>query len=183
MTAPSRRDLMALLLLALSLGLVVAWASLNLRAGTRADTLYNLHAVLEGAPFRTGDELRANLPFYNRVLFPLLHRGLMRALPFMSESQSFSLLRILAFQAAFAAFALVCRFGLGAARPRAALATALLAVATVASFDFPWRSRRTRSTCWSSRSASARRCGGASCGASGWRSCSPPTANWRPSSG
>lgn len=134
----SRKDLAALLLLALSLGMVVAWASLNLRADTRADTLHNLHAVLDGAPFRTGDDVRSDLPFYNRVLFPLLHRGLARALPFASESQCYLLLRVLSFQAAFAAFALVCRRGLGAAQATAALATALLAVATIASFNFPW---------------------------------------------
>ena len=138
MSTPSRRDLVALVVLGLCLGLVVAWVSLNLRAGNRADTLYNLHAVLDGAPFRTGGELRGDLPFYNRVLFPLLHRGLARALPFASESQCYLLLRILSFQAAFLAFALVCRRGLGAAQTATALATALLAVATVASFNFPW---------------------------------------------
>jgi hypothetical protein len=136
--APARQELAALLLLALGLGLVVAWASLSLRAGTRPDTLYNLHAVLSGEPFRTGAEMRADLPFYNRVLFPLLHRGLARALPFASDSQCYGLLRIMSFQAAFVAFALVCRRGLAAPLPAAALASALLAVATIASFNFPW---------------------------------------------
>ena len=136
--APARKDLAALLVLALGLGLVVAWASINLRAETRPDTLYNLHAVLGGEPFRTGNEFRADLPFYNRVFFPLLHRGLARALPVLSESQWYLLLRILSFQAAFVAFVLVCRRGLGAPRPATALAAALLAVATIASFNFPW---------------------------------------------
>src|SRR4051812_34111276 len=105
-----RRDIAALLLLALVPGLVVAWASLSLRFGTRADTLHNRGAVVQGGPFRSGDEVLANLPFYNRVLFPLLHRGLSRALPVLSERQWYLVLRILSFQAAFAAFALVSHF-------------------------------------------------------------------------
>lgn len=135
---PARRDLFAILLLAFALGLVVAWASLTLRFGTRADTLHNLDAVLRGAPFRSGTEFVANLPFYNRVLVPLLHRGLSRALPVLSEGQWYLLLRLAAFQAAFAAFALVCHLGLRAPRPLTGLASCLLAVATIASFNFPW---------------------------------------------
>lgn len=133
-----RKDIAAILLLALVLGLAVAWASLTLRFGTRADTLHNLGAVLQGAPFRSGDEFLADLPFYNRVLFPLLHRGLARALPVLSESQWYLLLRILSFQAAFAAFALVCHLCLRAPRAVTGLASCLLALATIASFNFPW---------------------------------------------
>ncbi len=137
-TRRKRQDVAVLLVWALGLGLIVAAASLNLRFATRADTLYNLSAVLHGEPFKTGTDFRPDLPFYNRLLFPLVHHGLSRLLPFASESQWYVLLRIVAFQAALFAFGLACSFGLGAQRAAAGFAMALLAVATVVSFNFPW---------------------------------------------
>jgi hypothetical protein len=133
-----RQDIAVLLVWALGLGLIVAAVSLNLRFATRADTLYNLGAVLHGEPFKTGNDFRADLPFYNRLLFPLVHHGLSRLLPFASESQWYVVLRIVAFQAALFAFGLACAFGLGTQRAATGFAMTLLAVATVVSFNFPW---------------------------------------------
>jgi hypothetical protein len=134
----SRTDAAILLVWALALGLIVAAVSLNLRASTRLDTLHNLSSVLHGEPFKTGDTFRTDLPFYNRLLFPLIHHGLSRWLPFASENQWYLLLRITAFQAAFLAFGLACTFGLGTERTATGFAMMLLAVATVVSFNFPW---------------------------------------------
>jgi hypothetical protein len=134
----SRTDAAILVVWALALGLIVAAVSLNLRASTRLDTLHNLSAVLHGEPFKTGDTFRTDLPFYNRLLFPLVHHLLSRWLPFASENQWYLLLRITAFQGAFLAFGLACTFGLGTERSAAGFAMTLLAVATVVSFNFPW---------------------------------------------
>ena len=132
------RDIAILLAWSLSLGLIVAAVSLNLRFATRLDTLHNLGAVLHGEPFKTGDVFRADLPFYNRILFPLVHRLLSRWLPFASEGQWYLLLRIASFQMAFLVFGLACRLAVGTSRMTTGLAMALLGVATITSFNFPW---------------------------------------------
>lgn len=132
------RDIAILFVWALSLGLIVAAISVNLRFATRLDTLHNLGAVLQGEPFKTGDVFRADLPFYNRILFPLAHRLMSRWLPFASEGQWYLLLRIASFQMAFLVFGLTCRRGIGTSRLTAGLAMALLGIATVTSFNFPW---------------------------------------------
>ena len=134
----TRADAAILLVWALALGLIVAAVSLNLRASTRLDTLHNLSAVLHGEPFKTGDTFHTDLPFYNRLLFPLIHHVLSRWLPIASENQWYVLLRITAFQVAFFAFGLSCALGLGAGRNATGFAMTLLAVATVVSFNFPW---------------------------------------------
>lgn len=131
------RSLAAVVLWALALGLIVAWASLSLRFGTRHEAIYNITATLQGKPISMGD-LHTDLPFYNRVFFPLLHQGVKRVLPFASDGQVYLLLRILTFQAAFVAFALVCNACLGLPRPITVLATALLGLATITTFNFPW---------------------------------------------
>ena len=136
--AEDRRAFAKLVLWCLSLGLILAWTSLSLRFNTRQDTIYNLTAVLRGEPFRAGASFRSDLPFYNRVLFPVLYRGLLQLFPFASESQWYLLLRIMSFQSAVLSFALVCRQCLSSSRVATVLAMAVLALATIASFDFPW---------------------------------------------
>ena len=133
-----RRDIAVLLVWALCLGLIVAAASLNLRLATRLDTLHNLDAVLQGAPFKTGDVFHTDLPLYNRILFPMVHRGLSHWLTFASAGQWYVLLRIVSFQAAFLVFALACHRALGTSRVSTGLTMALLAVAATVSFNFPW---------------------------------------------
>lgn len=133
-----RRGIGAIVACALCLGLLVAWSSLSLRFETRADTLHNLAAIPAGAPLQFGPEQRSDLPFYNRVMFPLLHKTAVRMAPGISEGQWYLLLRIFSFQAAFVAFALVCHRTVRSSTRDTVLATTLLALATVASFSFPW---------------------------------------------
>lgn len=132
------RDTALLLCGALCLGLIVAWVSVSLRFGTRADTVYNLAAVLRGRPLKFGSDFHSDLPFYNRILFAAVHQAIAKILPLGSPNQWYLLLRILAFQAAFVAFAFVCHRDLSVAREDVFLASALLALATIVSFDFAW---------------------------------------------
>lgn len=133
-----RRDIVAVVACAMCLGLLVAWSSLSLRFATRADTLHNLAAVLAGATLQFGPEQISDLPFYNRVMFPLLHKAAAGMAPQVSESQWYLLLRIFSFQAAFVAFALVCRQTVRCSVRDTILGTTLLSLATLATFCFPW---------------------------------------------
>jgi hypothetical protein len=133
-----RRDLVLVVLVALSIGMIVGWASLQRHMATRDDTLHNLWAVLHGAPFVTGATIRDDLPFYNRVLFPAIHQGLSHLVPVLSQSQWYLLLRQMSFELAFVAFGLVCLCCLGAPRREVVLSMSLLAVSTFATFGFPW---------------------------------------------
>jgi hypothetical protein len=94
--------------------------------------------VLRGEPFKTGDAFRADLPFYNRILFPLAHHVMSQWLPFASAGQWYVLLRIASFQAAFLVFGLACHRGIGTSRLATGLAMTLLGVATIISFNYPW---------------------------------------------
>jgi hypothetical protein len=120
------------------LGLVVAWASLSLRIGTRGDTIHNMSNILYGRPMVFGDDSSAIHPFYNRILFPSLLMAFSRGVGLLSEGQWYILLRIASCIFALAAFALACRRGLQAAPGRLELATALMALSMIASFTFPW---------------------------------------------
>ena len=133
-----RKDIVVIILWCLAVGLIVAWASLTLRLPTRQDTLYNLTAILQGTALRYGEALRTDLPFYNRLLFPLLHRGFSQAFPVLSDGQWYVLLRIWSYQAGFLAFAFACHFCLRAPRSAIGLATAILAMATMAGFNHQW---------------------------------------------
>jgi hypothetical protein len=140
-SSPARDDwknIVVIVLWSLAIGLIVCWVSLTLRLGTRQDALYNLTAVLHAAPIKSGEALRSDLPFYNRLLFPLLHRAFSRTFPALSDGQWYILLRICCYQAGFLAFALVCHFCLRAPRSAIGLATAILALATIAGFNHPW---------------------------------------------
>lgn len=134
----SKRDLLLLLCMGVCLGLIVAWASLSLRFGTRQDTVSNLSAILNGEPLYFGGTAFTKFPHYNRVLFPGVHRLLVQFVPLGSAGQWYLALRIVTFQAAFVAFALVCRFSLFISAKDVRLASLLLALATIVSFNFSW---------------------------------------------
>ena len=133
-----RNDIIAIVLWCLAIGVIVCWVSLTLRSGTRQDTLYNFNALLQGAPLRFAESSRGDLPFYNRVFFPLLHRAFSQAFPALSAEQWYVCLKIACYQGAFLAFALVCHFHLQVPKSAIGLATAILAIATIASFNHRW---------------------------------------------
>ena len=110
----------------------------DLRSSTRADTVYNLSAQLHGEPLRYGDTEFTKFPVYNRVLFPALHQAVVKYLPFSSEEQWYLLLRCASFQIALLAFLLVCRYALEIRSQSLGLPACLLAIATIASFNFRW---------------------------------------------
>jgi hypothetical protein len=133
-----RRDIILVALWGAALGLIVAWVSVSLRLATRPDTLHNLAAVLDQRPFRFGPEFHFDLPFYNRILFPLIYRAAVRAVPAVSDSQWYLLLRVVSFQAAFSAFVLVSYLNVRADRVSTCFVSSLLALVTIAGFNFPW---------------------------------------------
>jgi hypothetical protein len=120
------------------LALVVAWASLALRIGTRADTLQNMSNILHGQPLVFGDARSTVHPFYNRVLFPALLLGAWHGIGLFSEGQWYILLRLVSCIFGLGAFAWVCRQALQASPARTQFATALMALATITAFVFPW---------------------------------------------
>src|SRR4051812_20138690 len=133
-----RKDVVLTIFWGLGIGLIVCWVSLTLRLETRQDALYNLTALLQAAPLKFGEALRGDLPFYNRLLFPLVHHGLSQAFPALSGEQWYVYLRIASYQAAFVAFALVCHLRLQAPKSATGLATAILAIVTIAGFNHRW---------------------------------------------
>jgi hypothetical protein len=120
------------------LGLVVAWASLSLRLHTRPDTIHNMSHILHGEPLVFGGDSSAVHPFYNRILFPSLLTALSHGLRLLSESQWYILLRIATVTLALAAFAFTCLRSLQVTPRDLRLVTALMAVAMIASFGYPW---------------------------------------------
>jgi hypothetical protein len=134
----ARKDIILIVLWCLGLGVIVCWVSLTLRMGTREDVLHNLTAMLQGAPLKYGDAVRGDLPFYSRILFPLVHHAFSQTFPSLSDEQWYVCLRIVSYQGGFLAFALVCHFCIQAPRSAIGLATALLAMATIAGFNHPW---------------------------------------------
>jgi hypothetical protein len=119
----------------LCLGLLVAWVSLTLRSGRRADTLYNLWATLHGQPLRIYDVFRPISSFYNRIMFPLIHQGLSHLLPALSGEHWYVLLRIVSFQLAFLVFTLACVRALKPSYRDYCLAATLLALSFIISFN------------------------------------------------
>lgn len=122
----------------IGLGLVVAWVSLSLRLHSRPDTIHNMSHILHGEPLVFGGDRSAVHPFYNRILFPSLLWALSRGLGLLSESQWYILLRIATVTLGLAAFAFACLRSLRVTPRDLRLVTALMAIATIASFDFPW---------------------------------------------
>jgi hypothetical protein len=120
------------------LGLLVAWASLTIRLASRADTLHNLSAILRGQNFHFGEYVGPVTPFYNRIMFPLIHQGLFHLLPTISAERWYLLLRIVSFQIAFVVFTLACVRALKPSYRDYCLAAALLALSFIVSFNYPW---------------------------------------------
>jgi hypothetical protein len=120
------------------LALVVAWASLALRIGTRADTIQNMSNILHGQPLVFGEAHSSVHPFYNRILFPSLLLGTSKGIGVLSEGQWYILLRLASCIFGLGAFAWTCRQALQASTARMQFATALMAVATITAFVFPW---------------------------------------------
>jgi hypothetical protein len=73
---------------------VVAWASLSLRIGTRADTIQNMSNILHGRPLAFGDAHSSVHPFYNRILFPGFLVAVSHWTWRLSEGQWYILLRL-----------------------------------------------------------------------------------------
>jgi hypothetical protein len=77
-------------------------------------------------------------PFYNRILFPALLLGTWHGIGLFSEGQWYILLRLLSCIFGLGAFAWVSRQALQASLARSQFATALMALATITGFVFPW---------------------------------------------
>lgn len=132
------RPALRLVIFVVGLALVVAWASLALRIGTRADTLLNMSNILHGRPLVFGDAQSTVHPFYNRILLPGLLLGAWHGIGLLSEGQWYILLRLLSCVFGLGVFAWVCRQALQASLPRTQFASALMALATITAFVFPW---------------------------------------------
>lgn len=132
------RPALRLAIFVVGLALVVAWASLALRIGTRADTLQNMSNILHGRPLVFGDAHSTVHPFYNRILFPALLLGAWHGIGLFSEGQWYILLRLASCLFGLGAFVWACRQALQASLPRTQFATALMALATITAFVFPW---------------------------------------------
>lgn len=138
MPALLSRPVLRLAGLVVGLSLVVAWASLALRIGTRADTIQNMSNILHGRPLVFGDAHSTVHPFYNRILFPALLLGAWQGIGLFSEGQWYILLRIASCLFGLGVFAWVCRQPLQASLTRTQFATCLMALATITAFVFPW---------------------------------------------
>ncbi len=132
------RPALRLVVFVVGLALVVAWASLALRIGTRADTIHNMSNILHGRPLVFGDAHSTVHPFYNRILFPGLLLAVSHGIGLLSEGQWYILLRLASCLFGFGAFAWVCRQALQASTARTQFATALMALSTITAFVFPW---------------------------------------------
>jgi hypothetical protein len=123
---------------AVCLGILLAWLSLMWTQGQRADTLYNLNALLAGEPFHYGESVSEITPFYNRVIFPLVHRGVSGSLGFLDAGEWYLVLRVLFFTIALWVFA-AAAFSLSGGDVRRSLPAACLLTAAVATtFIWPW---------------------------------------------
>ena len=127
-----------ILVYALGLGLIVAWTSLELRFDTRSDTIANLSLILDGQPLVFGADALPDLPFYNRIMVPALHALLVDWVPIFDNGEWYLLLRIATFGAAFGSFAIACGPDWRESAGDVRLAMALLALATIVSFSYPW---------------------------------------------
>jgi hypothetical protein len=94
--------------------------------------------ILHGEPLVFGSDTSAVHPFYNRILFPSLLSALSHGLHMLSESQWYILLRIATVTMALAAFAYTCLRALQVTPRDLRFVTALMAVALIASFGYPW---------------------------------------------
>ena len=132
------RPVLRTVALVIGLGLLVAWASLELRIHTRLDTIHNMSNILHGRPMEFGADTSTIHPFYNRVMFPSLLWLFTHGVGVLKEGQWYILLRLGCCIFGLGAFAFTCQFGLQPPPTRLHLAVALMALSTVGAFAFPW---------------------------------------------
>jgi hypothetical protein len=124
--------------LVIGLGLLVAWASLELRIHTRLDTIHNMSNILHGRPMEFGADTSTIHPFYNRVMFPSLLWAFTHGVGVLSEGQWYILLRLASCIFGLGAFAFACRQALQPSPGRLHFAVVLMAMSTLGAFAFPW---------------------------------------------
>ncbi len=136
-TLPSRSWLRTAALV-VGLGLLLAWASLQLRIQTRLDTIHNMSNILHGRPMEFGGDTSTIHPFYNRILFPSVLLAITHGVGVLSEGRWYILLRLASCIFGLGAFAFACRRALQPSPGRLQLAVVLMAMSTVGAFAFPW---------------------------------------------
>jgi hypothetical protein len=132
------RPVLRTVALVIGLGLLLAWASLELRIHTRLDTIHNMSAILHGRPMQFGTDTSTIHPFYNRVMFPALLLAVTHGVGVLSEGQWYILLRLASCIFGLGAFAFVCQRVLQPSPDRLQLAVVLMAMSTLGAFAFPW---------------------------------------------
>lgn len=132
------RPVLRTVALVIGLGLLVAWASLELRIHTRLDTIHNMSNILHGRPMQFGADTSAIHPFYNRVMFPSLLWMFTHGVGVLKEGQWYILLRLVCCIFGLGAFAFACLRALRPPQGRLQLAVALMALSTIGAFAFPW---------------------------------------------
>jgi hypothetical protein len=132
------RPVLRTVALVIGLGLLVAWASLELRIHTRLDTIHNMSNILHGRPMEFGGDTSTIHPFYNRIMFPSLLLALTHAVGVLSEGQWYILLRLASCIFGLGAFAFVCQRALRPSPVRLQFAVVLMAMSTIGAFAFPW---------------------------------------------
>ena len=132
------RPVLRTLALVIGLGLLIAWASLELRIHTRLDTIHNMSHILHGQPMQFGADTSTIHPFYNRIMFPSLLLAITHGVGVLKEGQWYILLRLACCIFALGAFAVACQSRLRPPTARLQLAVALLALSAIGGFAFPW---------------------------------------------
>ncbi|HLG45389.1 MAG TPA: hypothetical protein VKY24_04035 [Reyranella sp.] len=138
MSTLSSRPVLRTAALVIGLGLLVAWASLELRIHTRLDTIHNMSNILHGRPMEFGADTSTIHPFYNRVMFPSLLWTFTHGVGELKEGQWYILLRLASCIFGLGAFAFACDRVLRPTQARLQLAVALMALSIIGAFAFPW---------------------------------------------
>ena len=132
------RPVLRTAILVIGLGLLLAWASLELRIHTRIDTIHNMANILHGRPMQFGSDTSTIHPFYNRVMFPGILLAITHGVGVLSEGQWYILLRLASCIFGLGAFAFACQRALHPSTGRLQLAVVLMAMSTLGAFAFPW---------------------------------------------
>jgi hypothetical protein len=132
------RPVLRTVALVVGLGLLMAWASLELRIHTRLDTIHNMSNILHGRPMEFGNDTSTIHPFYNRIMFPSLLLAITHGIGRLSEGQWYILLRLASCIFGLGAFAFACQRGLRPTTGRLQLAVALMALSAIGGFAYPW---------------------------------------------
>lgn len=138
MSTSLSRPVLRTVTLVIGLGLVVAWASLELRIHTRLDTIHNMSNILHGRPMEFGADTSTIHPFYNRIMFPSLLWAFTHSVVVLKEGQWYILLRLACCVLGLGSFAFACQRRLRPSPERLQLALALLALSAIGAFAYPW---------------------------------------------